>query len=62
LKKKLSNLPSYNKEARFIQRLLIGYATESEIDSQGRFLIPIPLREYAGIQKKNNIIGSGKQI
>ena len=52
IEKKLSNLPSYNKEARFIQRLLIGYATESEIDSQGRFLIPIPLREYAGIQKK----------
>ena len=44
IEKKLSNLPSYNKEARFIQRLLIGYATESEIDSQGRFLIPTPLR------------------
>ena len=43
IEKKLSNLPSYNKEARLIQRLLIGYATESEIDSQGRFLIPNPL-------------------
>ena len=52
IEKKLSNLPSYNKEARFIQRLVIGHATESEIDSQGRFLIPNPLREYAGIQKK----------
>jgi|APSaa5957512493_1039668.scaffolds.fasta_scaffold26863_2 MraZ protein len=50
IEKKLSELPSYNKEARFIQRLLIGHATESEIDTQGRFLIPIPLREYASIK------------
>ena len=62
IEKKLSNLPSYNKEARFIQRLLIGYATESEIDSQGRFLIPIPLREYAGIQKKIILLGQGNKF
>ena len=30
IEKQLSNLPSYNDEARFIQRLLIGHATESE--------------------------------
>ena len=62
IEKKLSNLPSYNKEARFIHRLLIGYATESEIDSQGRFLIPIPLREYAGIQKKIILLGQGSKF
>ena len=62
IEKKLSNLPSYNKEARFIQRLLIGYATESEIDSQGRFLIPNPLREYAGIQKKIILLGQGNKF
>jgi MraZ protein len=62
IEKKLSELPSYNKEARFIQRLLIGYATESEIDSQGRFLIPNPLREYAGIQKKIILLGQGNKF
>ena len=62
IEKKLSNLPSYNKEARFIQRLLIGYATESEIDSQGRFLIPSPLREYASIQKKIVLLGQGNKF
>lgn len=62
IEKKLSNLPSYNKEARFIQRLLIGHATESEIDTQGRFLIPIPLREYAGIQKKIVLLGQGSKF
>ena len=62
IEKKLSELPSYNKEARFIQRLLIGYATESEIDSQGRFLIPNPLREYASIQKKIILLGQGNKF
>ena len=62
IEKKLSNLPSYNKEARFIQRLLIGYATESEIDSQGRFLIPTPLREYASIEKKIVLLGQGSKF
>ena len=62
IEKKLSNLPSYNKEARFIQRLVIGHATESEIDSQGRFLIPNPLREYASIQKKIILLGQGNKF
>ena len=62
IEKKLSELTSYNKEARFIQRLLIGYATESEIDSQGRFLIPNPLREYASIQKKIILLGQGNKF
>ena len=62
IEKKLSNLPSYNKEARFIQRLVIGHAIESEIDSQGRFLIPNPLREYAGIQKKIILLGQGSKF
>jgi len=62
IEEKLSNLPSYNKEARFVQRLLLGYTTESEIDSQGRFLIPIPLRDYAGIQKKIILLGQGNKF
>ena len=62
IEKKLTKLPSYNKEARFIQRLLIGHATESEIDSQGRFLIPTPLREYAGVQKKIILLGQGNKF
>jgi len=62
IEKKLANLPSYNKEARFIQRLLIGHATESEIDSQGRFLIPTPLREYAAVQKKIILLGQGNKF
>jgi MraZ protein len=59
---KLVNLPSLNKQARLLQRLLIGYATECEFDSQGRILLPAMLREFAGLNKKAVLIGQGKKF
>ena len=62
IENKLVNLPSLNKQARLLQRLLIGYATECEIDSQGRILLPALLREFAGLNKKTVLIGQGKKF
>ena len=62
IESKLVNLPSLNKQARLLQRLLIGYATECEIDSQGRVLLPAMLREFAGLNKKAVLIGQGKKF
>jgi MraZ protein len=45
-----------------LQRLLIGYATECEFDSQGRILLPLMLREFAGLDKKIVLIGQGKKF
>ena len=58
----LMALPSLNKQARLLQRLLIGHATEVELDSQGRILLPTMLREYAGMDKKLVLIGQGKKF
>jgi MraZ protein len=55
-------LPSLNKQARLLQRLLIGHATEVELDSQGRILLPTMLREYANMDKKLVLIGQGKKF
>jgi len=55
-------LPSMDKQARLLQRLLIGHATEVELDSQGRILLPTMLREYAGMDKKLVLIGQGKKF
>ena len=55
-------LPSLNKQARLLQRLLIGHATEVELDSQGRILLPTMLRDYAGMDKKLVLIGQGKKF
>jgi MraZ protein len=59
---KLQNLPSFNEQARRIQRLLIGHATELEIDANGRILLPSLLREHAKIDKKVVLIGQGKKF
>jgi len=59
---KLNALPSFNKQARLLQRLLIGYATELDMDAQGRILLPNILREFAGLKKKAVLIGQGKKL
>lgn len=62
IERKLDALPSFNKAARRVQRLLIGHATEVEMDSHGRLLLPPPLREFAGMDKKVVLIGQGKKF
>lgn len=62
IERKLVKLPSLNKQARRLQRLLIGHATECELDSHGRILLPPPLREFAGVEKKVVLIGQGNKF
>lgn len=62
IEKKLATLPSFNPAARRIQRLLIGHATDIEMDNQGRILLPPLLREYAGLKKRAVLIGQGKKF
>ena len=58
----LVRLPSLHPQARKLQRLLIGHATETEFDTQGRILIPTPLREFASLGKKVVLIGQGRRF
>ena len=62
IEEKLINLPSLNKQSRLLQRLLIGHATDLEMDAQGRILLPGMLRDYAGLKKKAILIGQGKKL
>ncbi len=62
IESKLIKLPSLNKQARLLQRLLIGHATDLEMDAQGRILLPTILREFAGLTKKAVLIGQGKKL
>jgi MraZ protein len=59
---KLEALPSFNPAARRIQRLIIGHATDIDMDASGRLLLPAPLREYAGLDKKMIMMGQGKKF
>ena len=62
IQQKLEQLPSFNPSARRIQRLLIGHATDLELDANGRILLPSLLREYAQLEKKVILLGQGKKI
>ncbi len=62
IEKKIESLPSFNQVTRRIQRLLIGHATELEVDGNGRLLLPPLLREYASINKYVMLVGQGKKF
>jgi len=62
IERKLVRLPSLNKQARRLQRLLIGHATEVELDANGRILLPSPLRGFASMDKQVVLIGQGNKF
>ena len=54
---KLSRLSSMNQHERRMQRLLLGYASEGDMDKNGRFLLSAPLRQHAKLDKKIMLVG-----
>lgn len=62
IQEKIEALPSFDPNARRIQRLLIGHATDIDMDANGRLLLSAPLREYAGLDKKIILLGQGKKF
>ena len=59
---KLKTLPLTNKNARDFVRFFLSGAVEAEVDKQGRFLIPVNLRDYATLEKEAVITGVGTRI
>jgi MraZ protein len=57
----ISKLPG-TKEARQLQRTIFGRAAACEVDKQGRILIPVSLREAAGLEKDIVFVGVQKKI
>ena len=53
----VSKLPTLNKMAGKLRRFLIGNATETEMDGQGRLLLSEKLRQFAGMEKKLILVG-----
>jgi MraZ protein len=58
----LMKLPSLQPQVRRLQRLLLGHATECDMDTQGRMLLPAPLREFAGLEKHVVLVGQGNKF
>ena len=62
LEQKLVQLPSMHKVARRIVRIMVGYATEVDMDGSGRILVSKELREFAGLDKQAVLIGQGNKF
>jgi MraZ protein len=62
IERKLIRLPTMHKQARRLQRLMQGHATELELDSHGRILIPGVLREFAELDKQCMLVGQGNRF
>jgi MraZ protein len=62
IQSKIESLSSFNPASRKVQRLLIGHAEDLVMDTNGRILLPVALRDYARIDKKVVLIGQGKRF
>jgi MraZ protein len=62
LERKLVRLPSMNKIARRIVRIMVGYATEVDMDTNGRILVSRELRNFASLDKQAMLIGQGNKF
>ena len=54
---KIINLPLTQANSRAFARLMLAGASDCEIDTQGRILIPDYLRKYAGLEKEVVVAG-----
>ena len=62
IERKLIRLPSLNIQARRLQRLMVGYASELELDGHGRILLPRELRDFAALDRQAILIGQGNKF
>ena len=62
IERKLVRLPALERKARRLQRLMVGHATEVELDGHGRILLSKELREFAGLEKHTVLIGQGNKF
>jgi MraZ protein len=62
IERKLVRLPSLNKQAVRLKRLLLGHAAECELDASGRILLPPTLRELVKLEKRVVLLGQGNKF
>lgn len=62
IEKKLNALPSFNPTSRMMQRILVGSATDLDMDSAGRILLPAMLRERARLERDVVLVGQGNKF
>jgi len=49
----------FQTDSKMVQRLLVGFAEDLELDAAGRLLVSPTLRQYAGLEKAVWLVGQG---
>jgi len=62
IQQRLMGLSSFNTRTRDLQRLLVGNASDVDLDGAGRLLIPPSLRKFAGLDKDVALVGQGARF
>ncbi len=62
IQQKLMGLSTLNPRIRDLQRQLIGYAEDIEMDAAGRVLISPALRDFASLGKSVVLVGQGNKF
>ncbi|MEO7320468.1 MAG: division/cell wall cluster transcriptional repressor MraZ [Nitrosospira sp.] len=62
IEQKLNSFSSFNPQIRSLQRLLVGNASDVEMDGAGRILVPSLLRQFAGLSKDVVLVGQGAKF
>jgi MraZ protein len=55
-------LPALNPAVKRFQRLVLGYASDLQLDGNGRVLLPSALREYARLERRAVLVGQGNKL
>ena len=59
---KLAALSDFDLQSRRTKQMMRGYASDCQLDNQGRILLPKELREYAGITRQAVVLGQGNKF
>ncbi|MEI8035108.1 MAG: division/cell wall cluster transcriptional repressor MraZ [Betaproteobacteria bacterium] len=62
IQQKLEALSNLDPRVRQLQRRLIGFAVDTEMDAAGRILLSPALRQYAALEKAVVMVGQGKKF
>ncbi len=62
IERKLVRLPALNEQSRRLLRLMVGHATDLDMDGHGRVLLPKELRDFATLERQAMLVGQGNKF
>jgi MraZ protein len=62
IRAQIMSFSSLERQTSMVQRLLVGFAKDVEMDAAGRLLIPPELRRFASLEKQVVLVGQGSHF